>query len=88
MAGIDFQLGTNGAHLSADAGIWQALSLVLRGAEHYGVNHHGCEGGERSGNRHDVLIQCIIVRQPSRLCTFAVRVVTGRQQGHRRSPMT
>jgi len=46
------------------------------------------KGEERGDNVRDVLIQCMPGVLDEQLCTFAVRVVTARQQPRWRSPMT
>ena len=58
LARIDFQLGTNEAHLTADIVLWQVFVHLPRLAEQYGASFAGWEGGQRAVITEDVLFLC------------------------------
>ena len=55
---IDFQLGTNEAHLTADKLLWQVFVHLPRLAEQYGASFAGWEGGQRAVMAEDLLFLC------------------------------
>jgi len=58
LARIDFQLGTNEAHLTADKLLWQVLVHLPWLAEQYGASFAGWEGGQRAVMAEDLLFLC------------------------------
>jgi hypothetical protein len=59
---IDFQLGTNEAHLTENRTVWQMFLQGCRLAEQYGASFAGWEEGQMAGIAVDVLILCTRMR--------------------------